>query len=258
MRVYNTQTNTNLVDSHCHFNSLSEEIREEVVSSCGGNYIFIDSSIDTKSSLESVALSERHDFIYTSLGFHPFCGAEFSGKVIDEYERLIKENKKIVAVGEIGLDYKAEISLEEQESILCDFISLAKRENLTVVIHNRLDTFKVLEVLDKYFSTYQKVVFHCFSYSEEFLKEILQRGGFVSFSLNILREKKSIISSLNKCPLENLLLETDSPYMRIKNEPSTPLDVEKVYSFAAAAKGLEEEQLKKIVLSNAKRAFFLK
>jgi len=254
-----------LIDAHCHFNSLSTDIRDNLISSCRDDYCFIDSSIDTKSSLESAALSEKYSFVYTSLGFHPFCGREYTPEVIAEYKNLIDANKKIVAVGEIGLDYKAQIPLEEQVTILTKFIGLAKDKDLAIVIHSRFDPSvslkagysKILNILDGFFSTYQKVIFHCFSYSSEFLEEIIEREGFVSFSLNILRKNKDIISSLKKCPLSSLLLETDSPYMRVKNIPSNPLDIIKVYSQAALIKGVEEERLRETVISNASRLFSL-
>lgn len=247
-----------LIDTHCHFNSLSRNLREELLSQGLGNYSLIDSGIDRASSLASVSFSKQYDFIYTSLGFHPFCAKKFRLEILAEYEKLIEENKRIVSIGEIGLDYKADSALEEQEDVLRHFIQLARTNNLPVVIHNRLNNFRVIDILDEFYQNYENVVFHCFSYSGEFLEKILKRGGFVSFSLNVLRKNKEITSSLKRCPLENMLLETDSPYMKIKGNSSTPLDIDKVYSQVASIKGIEQKQLEGTVFSNAQRLFSFK
>jgi len=244
-----------LVDTHCHLNSLSPAQKQGCLSSCSKGFILVDSSIDYASSLKSLELSGSYSFVYSSLGFHPFCAQDFRPELIKEYSTLIKKNKKVIAIGEVGLDCKADISLKEQEQVLRVFIKLAKDNNLAVSIHNRLDSFQILKVFDEFFPSYESVVFHCFSYSEEFLKEILRRKGNISFSLNILRNKPLITASLKACPLENLLLETDSPYMKVDNKPSSPLNIKEVYSFAASVKGIGQEQLEQAVYSNFKRVF---
>ena len=247
-----------LIDSHCHLNSLSLIRREEVITSCSASYILINSTIDLQSSKDSTVYSNDNSFIYLSLGFHPFCVAQYKPELLKDYQELIIANKGIVAIGEIGLDYKADAPLDKQEEVFVSFIELAKKVNLPIVIHNRLDGFRVLEVLDSQLSSYEKAIFHCFSYSQEFLERITAKGGFVSFSLNVLRGNKQIVSSLKSCPLENLLFETDSPYMRVEGKPSTPLDIDRVYKFAAKIKELEVKQLEDIVASNANRIFKLK
>ncbi len=257
-----------LIDSHCHLNSLSQSIRDELVSSGSSNHYYIDSSIDIVSSKSSLSLSREHDFIYTSLGFHPLSAGGYTSGTINEYRQLINQHQGIVAIGEIGLDYKAEIPFDRQEEIFRDFIALAKDTDLTVVLHNRFDpslkernrfleeSFKrVFDILNENYPTYEGVVFHCFSYSKEILSAIVRKGGYISFSLNILRNKEAILSSLRACPLENLLLETDSPYMRIGGRASTPLDIKQTYLKASIIKGVEAEALEEAVYANVKKAF---
>ncbi|MBU1122189.1 MAG: TatD family hydrolase [Candidatus Omnitrophota bacterium] len=245
-----------LIDSHCHINSLSASDRESVVSSSLlDNLICIDSGIDYKTIQESVSLSQNHPFIYTAAGFHPFSASSFSSETIDSYKKIIDQNKKIVAIGEIGLDSNADISLDIQEKALRAFISFGCEKKLPVMLHNRMSDLRMFKILDDFFPLYEKVVFHCFSYGVEVLDKILDKGGIVSFSLNVLRNKKDIIASLKKCPLQNLLFETDSPYMRIKGVRSTPLDIEKVYEFAAKTKGIPRQDLETAVFSNTQRIF---
>ena len=246
-----------LIDTHCHLNSLSLEQIDLVTSSFPKDAFLIDASIDYESSIKSLEVSSQYPFVYSSLGFHPFSVNRFNPDLIEKYRELIKINKKIVAIGEIGLDHKADAPLEKQAEILGEFIGLAKQLNLPVLIHNRLDSLKIIEVLDGFFSSYEKVVFHCFSYSPQFLAKIIERKAFVSFSLNVLRNDPKIIASLKECPIQNLLLETDSPYMRIKGKISSPLDIERMYPFAASVKEIDRDKLEEAVWQNAQRAFNL-
>ena len=246
------------IDAHCHINSLGIEETDNIASTCRSNHIFIDSSINFQSTLNSLQLSNKYPCIYSAIGFHPFSVKEFNESTISNYEKVLHQNKKIVAIGEIGLDETAKISHEAQEKILKAFLRLAKDVDLPVLIHNRLKEPAIFNILDDFFISYEKVVFHCFSYNYEMLKRITQRGGYVSFSLNILRKKKDIIDSLINCPLENILLETDSPYMKVDGRASSPLDIEAVYSFAATTKKLKLQGLKEAVCANANKVFSFK
>ncbi len=203
----------------------------------------------------SLRLSRKHSCIYSSLGFHPFWAEEFSGQTLSSYESLIRANKKVIAIGEVGLDQKAQAPLKYQEEIFQGFVKLALKMDLPLLIHNRMDSLRILEILDQFVSSYQKVIFHCFSYSRDFLELILNKKGLVSFSPNILREKKSLLEALKDYPQENLFLETDAPYMKIKTESSKPQDITKVYSFTAKLKGIPEEKLAQAIFSNAKKLF---
>lgn len=256
-----------LVDAHCHLNSLSDDAKAEVIDSFGlsGNKL-IDSSIDLESSKKSLRLSEQYPFVFSSLGFHPFSCHTFSDYLYKTYKSFFKKNNKIVAIGEVGLDCKAAIPFLQQEEILKKWLRLAVELDLPVLIHNRMDKKssdkscdltqpRIISLLDDYFSDYSKVVFHCFSYSADFLKQIIDKGGYASFSLNVLRKNKDIIEALKSCPEDNLLLETDSPYMKIKNRPSSPLDIQLLYSYMACLRDVSEEDLKESVLSNLKRVF---
>lgn len=256
-----------LLDSHCHLNSLSEiNLRKVVDSFQGKGNKLIDSSIDLKSSQNSIELSNKYSFVYSSLGFHPFSCNNFSDQIYKKYKEFVEKNEKIVALGEIGLDYKADLPLKIQEEIFEKWLVFAKENALTVLIHNRLDKDnwysdkypnrpRILAILDNHFSDYKRIVFHCFSYAYSHLAQIIDKGGFASFSLNLLRKNKKIIDSLKKCPLDNLLLETDSPYMRIKGEPSSPEDIESVYSYVAELKDISKEELERIIFCNAKKVF---
>ncbi|MCM8823280.1 MAG: TatD family hydrolase [Candidatus Omnitrophica bacterium] len=244
-----------LIDTHCHINSLDNSTRNYLFERVNKNYLFIDISIDYKSALSSYSLSQKFPFIYTSLGFHPLTEEPFSLSILDNYKDLIVKSKKVIAIGEVGLDYKANISLDYQINILRNFILLAREHSLPLIIHNRVDDYKILDILDDYYSDYESIIFHCFSQDKEFLEKVVNKKGAGSFSLNVLRRKKKLDEALINVPCDNLLLETDSPYMKIDNHYSNPLDIEKVYSYTAEVKNISIEDLRNIIFNNVKRIF---
>ncbi|MCM8773144.1 MAG: TatD family hydrolase [Candidatus Omnitrophica bacterium] len=244
-----------LIDTHCHINSLDNYTRNYLFERVNKNYLFIDISIDYKSALSSFSLSQQFSFIYSSLGFHPLTEEPFSLSILDNYKNLIVKSKKVIAIGEVGLDYKAKTSLDYQINILKNFILLAKEYSLPLIIHNRWDGYNIFKVLDDYYSNYESIIFHCFSQDKEFLEKVVSKKGTISFSLNVLRRKKKLDEVLITVPCDNLLLETDSPYMKIDNHYSTPLDIEKVYSYTAEVKNLSIDDLCNIIVKNVKRIF---
>ena len=247
-----------MIDAHCHLNAISDcPARQEILNTQGNGHILIDVSIDSISSLQSLSLSQNYDFIYSSLGFHPFTDEIFSSGTIEKYHSLFKNNNRIVAIGEVGLDYKSRLSPFEQEKIFREFIKLSLELKLPVILHNRWQSDVIFDILDDYLPDYRNVIFHCFSEDIYFLERILKKDGNASFSLNVLRKKKKIEEALREIPFENLLLETDSPYMRIYGETSTPLDIIKVYNYAAEIKKISFDEFSKVVYSNAERVFGL-
>jgi len=244
------------IDSHCHINSLSPFQEQEVLAACAKDFILIDSGIDLKGCQRSLELSGKHPFVYSALGFHPFSAAQFDQTTIAQYQSMIESSKRVVAIGEIGLDAKAP-DPAAQEKVFREFLGLAQANGLPVAIHNRGFDQRTLEILDEFFTSYEKVVFHCFSGGPDILKQIINKDGQISFSLNILRKKALILDSLKVCPPTNLLLETDSPYMKVKERSSGPQDVKAVYAFAAEAQNVSLEGLSRQVQSNAFRLFQL-
>ena len=239
-----------LVDAHCHFNSLVLNIKDLEES----GKIFIDSSIDYNTSKISIELSKEYNFIFSSIGLHPLFLKDFSEDLIKKYLDFLYF-PKVLSIGEIGLDYKSEYDLKLQEYVFRKFIEIAISFNLPIVIHCRFDFNYLLNILDEYSKNYENIMFHCFSYSIDILKKIISKNGFVSFSLNVLRKNKLILESLAECPLDNLILETDFPYIKIENKIS-PFYIENLYSFVSAFKNIEKEKLEDIIYSNVKRLFF--
>jgi TatD DNase family protein len=246
-----------LIDVHCHINSLNPTQREYFSKGLRDDFIFIDASIDYPTSIESLRLSSNFGPIWSCLGFHPSKVGEFRDTILEDYKKMSSSSKKIVGIGEVGIDYKVDVPLEDQRRVFESFIDLAKETNLPLIIHNRYDPAVILDILNQHLDSFERVVFHCFSQHQDFLAKILDKNEFASFSLNILREKREIIDALKIIPLDNLLLETDSPYIYIGKRRSLPQDIEEVYSFVCRLKDLDLEELQMRVYLNAKRVFRL-
>ena len=246
-----------LIDSHCHFHSLEHDEQSERALSRVEGYVFVDSGINLATSKNAAERAAAIPHIYASVGAHPFYAEELDLYGLALWERMIDDNNKIIAVGEVGLDCKTEVPLAKQKEVFTGFIKLAVKKGLPIVIHNRMENNEnsLFEILDENIGSYERCLFHCFSQDRLILDKIVKKGGMVSFSLNILRNKRHLTEALMQCPVGSLLLETDSPYMRINGANSSPLDIDKVYFFAANLKGVSVEDLKNIVAENFKVFF---
>lgn len=204
----------NIFDSHCHYDDDKfDSDRENVLSSlkekgvCG----IIHASTDMKSSLYGISQSEKYDFAYTAIGVHP----EEIENLQDDYIQKLREmslNKKVVAIGEIGLDYYwTKDTKYKQIEVFENQLKLANELHLPVIIHSREATKDCMDLLLKY---KPRGVVHCFSGSAETAKEIISLGMYVSFTgvLTFKNSKKSH-EALMVIPDDKLLLETDAPYM---------------------------------------------
>lgn len=251
------------VDTHCHldfpeFNTDRDEVTRRAKSE-GIDYIVnIGSSLE--GAIRSLELSRRYDFIYATVGFHPHEADSFNAKVYTALEKLAEEFK-VVAIGEIGLDYYRNYSkVENQKSLFISLVTLAKKIGLPLVIHNRQaqsDTLKILKELMPV-----EAVVHCFSGDENFLKECLNLGFLISFTCNITYKKAENLRALVKItPLEKLLLETDAPYLPpegFRGKRNEPLYVKYLAEELARIKGISLEEVAKVTTENAIKFFNLK
>lgn len=203
----------NIFDSHAHYDDEKfdldrDETLKRVFSSgvCG----VINCGSDIDSSKKSIELSKKYDKIYSAVGVHPHCAEDDSDK-LDCLKDMIKEDK-VVAVGEIGLDYHYDFSDREIQKIVFEKqLIFANEHNLPVIIHSREATQDTLDLLKKH---KPKGVVHCFTGSVETAKEILSLGLYIGFGGAVTF--KNAVKPLQSCefvPLEKILLETDCPYM---------------------------------------------
>jgi TatD DNase family protein len=177
----------------------------------GKNIGFVlNAASDLKSSLKSIELSERYGFIYAAVGIHPNESSNAHG--IEDIRKLAKI-KKVVAIGEIGLDYHyGDPPKEIQKRVFGEQLDLAAELDLPVIIHNREAHMDCLDAVKKHKIT--KGVFHCFSGSVEMAKELIGLGFFISFAGPLTYDKAKRAAEVAKSiPQDRILIETDCPYL---------------------------------------------
>ncbi|MFA5063030.1 MAG: TatD family hydrolase [Candidatus Omnitrophota bacterium] len=249
-----------LVDTHCHLDFPEyDQDRDEVISRAkeqGVGYI-IDIGSSLEGSRRALELAQKYESIYATAGIHPHEADSFTLEVEKEIRSLAKD-KKVVGIGEIGLDYFKNFSKPaNQLPLFTRMLKVAKDFNLPIVIHTReaqADTLKILrEVMPI------KAVIHCFSGDENFLNECLDLGFLISFACNVTYKKAENLRGIIKlASLDRLLLETDAPYLSpegFRGKRNEPVQVRLLAEFIAKLKGIRLEEVAKITTENARRLF---
>ena len=246
-----------IFDSHSHYDDDSyNDDREEVFNDLKKNGVI--GVINCASSYKSISitneLTKANDFIYGALGIHPENADELTDERLLEIKDFITSNNKIVAVGEIGLDYYWEEnpSREVQKEAFRKQMKLAKELKLPVVIHDRDAHADTLEIMKEFPGVIGTV--HCFSGSVEFAKECLKLGYYIGITgVVTFKNAKKLVNVVKEVPLERLLVETDCPYMspepnRGKRNQSSYIKyiIEKI----AEIKGINSFELNKVVNNN--------
>ena len=206
-----------IFDTHAHYDDDSfDEDREAVLSQIKENGVV--GILNCASSYESIDktynLTIQNDFIYGALGIHPENADEFNDDVEKEIIELVNKNKKIIAIGEIGLDYYWEEnpSKEIQKEVFRRQMKLAETLNLPVIIHDRDAHGDTLEIIKEFPNV--KGIVHCFSGSVEFAVECIKLGYYIGVGgIVTFKNAKKIVEVVKQIPLESILVETDAPYM---------------------------------------------
>ena len=254
-----------LVDAHAHLDDPILSSREsEVVAAAraAGVGVIVNASSDLPSSEASVALANRHPEVYAVIGVHPHEAKTYSNEVEARLLSLAKEDK-VVAFGEIGLDYHYDLSpREDQKAVLEREIRLADELKLPVVFHVREayeDFNSIIERNKKHLN--RGVLLHCYSGSAELAKYYSQNfDAYFSFGgvLTFAKHKDVVLAVI---PKERLLLETDCPYMTpvpFRGTPNEPKNIPLVADKMAELTGLDRVEVERITTENALRFYSIK
>jgi TatD DNase family protein len=266
----------NLIDAHCHltyeqFGDIEGVIRRSIEAGVTGWVIV---GTDAEESVKAVELANRFENMFAAVAIHPHEAKSANDRTLNEIKQ-IAANKKVVAIGETGLDYHyvnkwhglparedtARMAVpQQQRDSFIRHLELARKLNLPVVIHSREafeDTVKILEENEA-----EKVVFHCFSGSVEQAKVVLDKGWFISLTgVVTFKNAEKTRKVAKEVPLDRLMIETDAPYMTPEpmrkqkiNEPAMLINTAK---FIAELRGMELADFAGQVTATTRRFFAL-
>ncbi len=251
-----------MIDTHAHLQDEKIENVQEVIFNAknAGVTKIVCASADVSSSIKAIKIAEANEGVYATVGVHPEEANSFSEETLNELEELAK-NKKVVAIGEIGLDYFHEFATrEKQKEIFVKQIKLANKLNLPIVVHSREATADTMQILNENKHLLKNgVCIHCFSMSTQILKQVMKLGFYISIGgIVTFKNAKNMLDIAKECELDKLMLETDTPYLtpepfrKYINEPKyVPYILEKI----AEIRGMRVGELEQITNQNAESFF---
>lgn len=253
-----------LFDSHAHYNDEKfANDRNEVIKSIynSGVTSIICAGYNLESSKQAIKLANEYEFIYSTVGISPNDLTDEWEENLKDIEELLKQKKKkdkIIAVGEIGLDYHYDIDKTIQKQAFIKQIELANIYNLPIVIHTRDAVMDTIEIL-KENPVNKKGVFHCCPFNRELIKEALKLGFYISIAGPItFKNSKNSEEIANLVPLDKMLIETDSPYLAPEPVRGTRNDSRNIKYTAqkiANLRNISIEDVAKHTYENTKKIF---
>ena len=247
-----------IIDSHVHLNSERfDEDRDEVLKRIEENLDFVvNIGYDLESSEISVDYANKYSFVYATIGFHPDEIEGYSDEAEKKLEELAK-NKKVLAIGEIGLDYHwMTRPKEEQWEIFRRQLRLARKLNKPVVIHTREAMEDTINILNEFPDI--TGILHCYPGSVETAKRMIDRfylgiGGVLTF-----KNARKLIDVVTDIPIEKLVIETDCPYMAptpYRGQRNEPIYTEEVAKKIAELKNISYDEVVRITNENTRKAY---
>ena len=249
-----------LFDTHAHMDDRAfDEDRDALLASLPeqGIGLLMNPGCSLASSRNAVALAERYDYIYAAVGSHPDAADEVNDQVLAEY-RVLCKHEKVLAIGEIGLDYHYEdIPRARQQAAFRAQMALAAELDLPVIVHEREaheDGMRIVEDFPRV-----KGVFHCYSGSAEMAKWLVSRGWYIGFTgVLTFKNARKAVETAASIPLERIVLETDCPYMSPEPFRGKRNDPGRLYRMAeklAEIRGLSVEEIHAITTENGKKLY---
>ena len=250
-----------LFDTHAHMDDHAFDAdREELLAGfpAQGVGLVMNPGCSAESSRNVDKLTAQYDYLYGAVGSHPDAADEVNEALLEEYRMLCKQNPKIKAIGEIGLDYHYEdIPRDIQKQAFRAQMALAKELNLPVIVHEREaheDGMKIVEEFPEVTG-----VFHCYSGSAEMAKWLVSRGWYIGFTgVLTFKNARKAVEVAASIPLDRIVLETDCPYMAPEPFRGKRNDPGKLYRMAeklAGIRGLTVEEIHRITTENGKRLY---
>ena len=252
-----TLTDTHL---HLHFPQYDED-RDAVIRRAieGGVRLLINIGTDLEDSRKAIAVAEAYPEVYAAVGYHPHESKHAASAELAELEKLL-EHPKVVAVGEVGLDYFHDHSPRDvQREVLRTFLDWYKRHQKPTILHCRDAYEDLMQILMGSLEFPCRGVLHCFSSNADTMRKFLDLGFYIAFGGAVTYKKNDALrEACAACPAERLLIETDAPYLApqsSRGQRNEPLYMVETADFIAKLRGVELEGLAQTTTANAKELF---
>ncbi len=250
-------------ETHAHYDDKKfDEDRNEILNSLKENNIkyVVNVGADMKSSYDSIKLSQEYDFIYASVGVHPHEARNMKEEDYKILEQWLQYDK-VVALGEIGLDYYYDFSPREvQREVFKKQLKICENITKPVIIHSRDANQEVFDMIKE--SKVRKGVIHAFSGSLEMALEYIKLGFFIGVGgVLTFKNANKLVNVVENIPLEHILIETDSPYLSpvpLRGTRNNSQNLKYIVEKISEIKHIERENVEKITLETAKMFFCIK
>lgn len=254
-----------LIDTHAHLNAIQyQDDLDEVIerAQAEGVSTIVVVGFDRETITRAIELADQYEFIYATVGWHPVDAIDMTDEDLKWIEEL-SAHPKVVALGEMGLDYYWDKSPKEiQKEVFRKQIALAKKVKLPIIIHNREATADIVEILQEENASEVGGIMHCFTGSIEVARQCMDMNFYISFggpvTFKNAKKPKEVAAEI---PLDRLLIETDCPYLTphpFRGKRNEPSYVKYVAEQIAELKGTTFEEIAQKTSDNAKRFFGIK
>ena len=253
-----------IFDTHAHYDDAQFDADREALLSAmpeNGVGLILDPGCDLESSRAAIALAEQYPHVYAAVGYHPENCAPYTDADLDILRRLA-QHPKVVAIGEIGLDYYWEQNppKEFQQAVFRAQLALARELDLPVIVHDREAHADCLAIVKEFPGV--RGVFHCYSGSVEMARELWKLGWYTGFDGPVTyKNARKTVEVAAEVPLERLLLETDSPYMApvpVRGTRNDSRNIAHIAAKIAEVRGMTADEVIRIAADNGKRLFGIK
>ena len=250
-----------LFDTHAHMNDPAfDEDREEVLLGLQekGVALMMNIGCSLASSRDCVAMANKYPFVYATVGTHPDTADEVDDTVLEEYRKLCKQESKVKAIGEIGLDYYYEtIPREIQQRAFRLQMELARELQLPVVVHERNAHDDGMRIVKEFKGV--TGVFHCYSGAAEMARQLVDMGWYIGFTgVLTFKNARKAVETAQSIPLDRIVLETDCPFMApepFRGKRNDPGYLYRMAERLAEIRGISLEEVHRITTENGKRLY---
>lgn len=251
----------NFIDTHCHlfWDSFADDLDAVIhrAQESGITKIIIPAT-NFETLRQAMTISDRFDHVFVAAGVHPQDAKELPVDYIDQIRQSCL-NKKVVAIGEIGLDYYYDYCPKDiQKDVLVHQLDLAKELDLPVILHNRDSDDDLIDIVTSHQDGRLRGQFHCFSSSIEFARKVLNLGFYISFTGNVTYKKSNYDEIIAFIPDDRLLMETDAPFMTpvpCRGKRNEPAYIPYIAARFASARNQSEDYIAQITTRNAESLF---